>query len=222
MKSPEQTQGEVVGYARVSTEDQDLKMQITALEKSGIPRNMIFSEKVSGAARRLPERERALKMATRPGWVLRVWKLDRLGRSMRDVVNIAYDLADAGASVQTMDGIDTGRPIVGPLILNVLAAVAEFERAMIAERTKAGMAARKAAGQKFGAKKKINAKLRATIRKQLREKDPATGKLRYTITEIAEMHDMVASTIQNDPALRGLRTQWGISRRGRPPGKKRN
>lgn len=47
-----------------------------------------------------------------------------------------------------------------------------------------------------------------------------TGKLRYTITEIAELHGMVASTIQNDPALRGLRTQWGISRRGRPPGKR--
>jgi len=222
VKSPEQTQGEVVGYARVSTEDQDLKMQITALEKSGIPRNMIFSEKVSGAARRLPERERALKMATRPGWVLRVWKLDRLGRSMRDVVNIAHEMDEAGARIQTLDGIDTGNPLVGRLMLHILAAAAEFERALIAERTKAGMAARKAAGAKFGAKKKINAKLRTTIRKQLREKDPATGKLRYTITEIAELHGMVASTIQNDPALRGLRTQWGISRRGRPPTKKRN
>ena len=69
-------------------------------------------------------------------------------------------------------------------------------------------------------RKKLTDAMLATIRKQLREENPTTGKLRYTVKEIAKMNGISASTINTDPALRGLRTQWGISRRGRPPGKR--
>ena len=208
--------GEVVGYARVSTDDQDLTMQIQALVSSGIPRERIFAEKVSGAARRLPERAKALKMASRSGWTLRVWKLDRLGRSMRDVVTIADEIKRAGGYIQTMDGVDTRNPIVGALLLQMLAIVAEFERSMIAARTKAGMAARKAKGATFGAPRKIvGAKLR-DIKRELGARD-RSGRLLYTVEEIAARHEVSPSTINGHPDLRAYRTKLlGATRRGRP------
>lgn len=207
---------EVIGYARVSTDDQDLTMQIKALMGSGIPRDRIFAEKVSGAARRLPQRARAIKMACRPGWTLRVWKLDRLGRSMRDVVTIADEMKRAGAYIQTMDGVDTRNPIVGALLLQMLAIVAEFERGMIAQRTKAGMAARKEAGARFGAPRKIFGDRLKTIRAELRERDPATRKLRYTVEEVAQRNGVSPSTIWKHPALQAYRTRvLKKTRRGR-------
>lgn len=191
-------------------------MQIVALERSGIPRAFIFSEKVSGAARRLPERAKAVKMACRDGWTLRVWKLDRLGRSMRDVVTIADDMAAAGARIQTLDGIDTGNPLVGRLMLHILAAAAEFERAMIAERTKAGMAARKAQGATFGARRKITPLMLKTIRAELRARN-RDGDLVYTVAQIAERHGISPSTINLHPKLKAYRTKvLHSTRRGRP------
>lgn len=214
--------GEVVGYARVSTEDQDLQMQINALLKSGVPRHMIFSEKVSGAARKLPQRSLALKMVSRPGWVLRVWKLDRLGRSMRDVVNIAHDLEQVGAYIQTLDGVDTKNPLTGKLLLQLLAVVAEFERMMIASRTKAGMALRKEQGQTFGANRKITAAIRRQIRQDLRAKDKATGKLRYSLPQIAERAGISVGTINNDDEFNGYRTRHlKATLRGRPKRKEK-
>lgn len=210
-------EGEVVGYARVSTEDQDLGMQITALERSGIPRSMIFSEKVSGAARKLPQRALALKMVSRPGWTLCVWKLDRLGRSMRDVVNIAHELEKAGAYIKTLDGVDTRNPFTGKVLLQLLAVVAEFERTMIAARTKAGMAARKEAGATFGAKPKITPALRRQIRQDMRAKDRATGKLKYSLPEIAARAGISAGTINNDKEFNSYRTRvLRATKRGRP------
>lgn len=208
--------GEVVGYARVSTEDQDLKAQIVDLENSGVPRHMIFSEKVSGAARKLPQRALALKMVARPGWTLRVTKLDRLGRSMRDVVNIAHEIEEAGAFIHTLDGVNTRDPITGRLLLQMLAVVAEFERMMIASRTKRGMAQRKADGATFGAKKKITAKLRLQIRKDLRAKD-REGRLLYSLPEVARRAGISAGTINNDAEFASYRTRvLKVTKRGRP------
>lgn len=214
--------GEVVGYARVSTEDQDLQMQIDALLKSGIPREMIFSEKVSGAARKLPQRALALKMVSRPGWVLRVWKLDRLGRSMRDVVNIAHELEQVGAYIQTLDGVDTKNPLTGKVLLQLLAVVAEFERSMIAARTKAGMALRKEQGATFGAKRKITPAVRRQIRQDMRTKDRVTGKLKFSLQQIAERAGISVGTINNDKEFNAYRTRvLRRTRRGRDASKKR-
>lgn len=209
--------GEVVGYARVSTDDQDLTMQVKALQASGIPRDMIFAEKVSGAARRLPERDRAVKMVARKGWTLRVWKLDRLGRSVHDVLGIARTLKDSGAYLQTMDGVDTRNELLGPLLLGMLALVAEFERNMIAARTKAGMAARKAAGAVFGAKRKIDARMLASIKREMRERDPENkARLRYTVAQIAEHHGISVNTMHLHSELRAYRSKMGKTLRGRP------
>jgi len=208
--------GEVVGYARVSTEDQDLKAQIEDLKRSGVPPHMIFSEKVSGAARRLPQRALALKMVARPGWTLRVTKLDRLGRSMRDVVNIAHEIEQAGAYIETLDGVDTRNPITGKVLLQLLAVVAEFERMMIASRTKRGMAQRKAEGATFGAVRKITPALREKLRKDLRAKG-AGGKPLYSLQEVARRAGISVGTINNDDEFNSFRSRhMKKTLRGRP------
>jgi DNA invertase Pin-like site-specific DNA recombinase len=136
-----------IGYARVSTEDQKLHLQRDALEAAGC--ELIFDEKLSGASARLPAREQLLDYA-RPGDVAVVWKLDRLGRSLRDLVEVVVRLRDRGVGLCSLhEAIDTATA-AGKLTFHLFAALAEFEADLARERTCAGLAAARARGASLG------------------------------------------------------------------------
>ena len=158
------------GYARVSTDDQELRMQIDALEAYGV--DGIFKEKASGGTM---EREALNWMmddiSLRRGDTIVVYKLDRLGRSVKGLIEAIEHIQDRGARLVSLnDHIDTGTAN-GRLLFNVIAAVAQWEREMISERTKAGMAAAKRAGQTFGRKHMIKGNKKRL--KKARELDKA-------------------------------------------------
>jgi DNA invertase Pin-like site-specific DNA recombinase len=139
--------GQLIGYARVSAADQNPQLQLDALEAAGCDKVLV--EKASGALRERPELVRALEYA-RPGDILVVWKLDRLGRSLIHLVETVNGLADRGVGFRSLkETIDTTTP-TGKLIFHIFAALAEFEREMIRERAAAGRAAAKARGETGG------------------------------------------------------------------------
>lgn len=137
----------LIGYARVSTDDQNTALQIDALKKAGCKK--IFEEKASGAKADRPELARALAMA-RDGDVLVVWKLDRLGRSLSHLITTIRQLAEQGVGfrsiTENLDTVSSG----GKLVFHIFGALAEFERDLIRERTIAGLAAAKAEGRSGG------------------------------------------------------------------------
>jgi len=136
-----------IGYARVSTRDQEAHLQTDAMTEAGCER--IFEEKASGAQRDRPELHRAIEYL-RPGDVLIVWKLDRLARSLRQLIETVEDLQERGIGfISLTEGIDTTSP-GGKLVFHIFGALAEFEREMIRERTKAGLKAAKGRGRKLG------------------------------------------------------------------------
>lgn len=142
--------GRLIGYARVSTEDQDLSMQISALRRAGVHDDNIWSEKVSGVKARRPERDKAV-MDAREGDVFIVYKLDRLGRSFRELLEMTDSMEERGIGFRSLtEGFDTTKP-AGKLLFHMLGALAEFERGLIAERTRDGMAEAKAQGRQVGA-----------------------------------------------------------------------
>lgn len=148
--------GITFGYARVSTEDQDLTLQVAALTKHGIPLNHIFSEHASGKTMERKELRTVVKVM-RAGDTLVVWKLDRLGRTLTGVLEMIEQLNKSGISLISLtESFDTTTPM-GKAFLQIALVFAELERNMISERTKSGMAARKAADPdvKWGAKKAI-------------------------------------------------------------------
>lgn len=142
----------LIGYARVSTEEQNLEMQISALVREGVPRQHTAVEKVSAASAKRPELDAILE-GLRPGDVLVVWKFDRIARSLRDLLDKVAQIEAAGAQFRSItERIDTTTP-AGRLLFHVLGALGEFERDLIVERTKAGVKAAKARGVQFGATK---------------------------------------------------------------------
>ena len=142
--------GRRLGYARVSTDDQDLSLQIDALEKHGIAKSLIFMDKLSGARCDRPGLAKCLD-ALQCGDVLVVWRLDRLGRSMRHLITLVEDLRGRGVGFRSLNegAIDTTNAS-GELIFNIFSALAQFERRLIQERTKAGLAAARARGRQGG------------------------------------------------------------------------
>ena len=144
-----------MGYARVSTGDQDLRMQRDALIAAGVDPMDIFEEKVSGASMAKRREFQAMMKDCREGDIVYVWKLDRLARNAMDLYQTAKAIEDKGATlvVLTMPGMDTGTP-VGKAMFGMLAVFAEFERAIAHERTMAGLAAARAAGRAGGRKSK--------------------------------------------------------------------
>jgi DNA invertase Pin-like site-specific DNA recombinase len=146
----EPTVGAALGYARVSTAEQHLDLQVDALTAAGCYR--IFTDKASGAADALaarPELDRILDQL-RPGDTLVVWKLDRLGRSLRHLVDTITVLADRGVGFRSLqEQVDT-TTAGGKLVFHIFAALAEFERDLIRERTRAGLAAARARGRRGG------------------------------------------------------------------------
>jgi DNA invertase Pin-like site-specific DNA recombinase len=145
----------IIGYARVSTSDQDTALQIDALNKSGCEK--VYQEKISGASKERPELTKCLD-ALRAGDTLTVWRLDRLGRSLKELVSIIAELEQKQVGFKSLtESIDTTTP-TGKLQFHVFAALAEFERALIQERTKAGLAAARARGRKGGRPIKLSSK----------------------------------------------------------------
>jgi len=152
-KQPEAVDGEphLIGYARVSTADQNPQMQIDALIKAGVDPRDIYWEKASGASAKRREFAAMMKDA-REGDIVVVWKLDRLGRSLRQIIDTISELDRKGAKIRSLtQPIDTSTPW-GRLILHVLAAVAEVERELGRERTIAGLRSAEAQGRKGGRK----------------------------------------------------------------------
>lgn len=139
----------IVGYARVSTQDQDPALQLDALAGAGC--EQVFHEKATGATRERPELIACLR-ALRQDDTLVVWKLDRLARSLKDLVAIIDDLQARGVGFRSVtEAIDT-TSTGGRLVFNIFGALAEFEHSLIRERTIAGLAAARARGRKGGRK----------------------------------------------------------------------
>jgi len=140
----------LVGYARVSTQAQDLALQIDALLKFGVARDLSFADKASGAKHQRPGLDACLDQL-QAGDVLLVWRLDRLGRSVRHLVTLIDQLREKHIGFRSVcDGaIDTTRPS-GELIFHVFSALAQFERRVIQERTNAGLAVARTPGRKGG------------------------------------------------------------------------
>ncbi len=139
-----------VGYARVSTDDQDLSLQIDALIKFGINRSSIFTDKMSGAREERPGLKACFESLT-TGDTLVVWRLDRLGRSMRHLITLIEELRDKKIGFKSIhDGAIDTTSASGELIFMIFSALAQFERRLIQERTKAGLAVARARGKSGG------------------------------------------------------------------------
>jgi DNA invertase Pin-like site-specific DNA recombinase len=145
----------LIGYSRVSTDDQNLDLQRAALTGAGCTR--IYEEKLSGASRNRPQLGRLLDHV-RSGDVVVVHRLDRLARSTRDLLDIAESIKEAEAGLRSLSEpwADTTSP-AGRMVLTVFAGIAEFERALIQQRTGAGRAAARARGVRFGRPPKLTA-----------------------------------------------------------------
>ncbi|WBX97998.1 recombinase family protein [Chryseobacterium gambrini] len=136
-----------IGYARVSTKDQNLDLQVAALEKAGCEK--IYQEKISGATKYRPELDKMIEQF-REGDELYVWRLDRLGRSLKHIIDMVLSLNEKGIIIKGLvDGVDTST-INGRLFLNLMASLAEYERELIRERTNAGLQSARARGRTGG------------------------------------------------------------------------
>jgi DNA invertase Pin-like site-specific DNA recombinase len=139
-----------IGYARVSTAEQNLDMQIEAMVRYGVPRNMIFTDKLSGAKSHRPGFTRALKTAQHAGTELVVWKLDRLGRTVMGIIETMQLLERRGVTLFSLtERMDLTTPF-GKAMLGFLAVFAELERNLIRERTMAGLKRAKERGDPHG------------------------------------------------------------------------
>lgn len=142
-----------IGYARISTKEQNLDLQIDALEKDGCGR--IYTEIMSGTKSERPKLQELVNNL-RPGDVIVVWKLDRLGRSLKHLVELVNQFLQQDVGLRSLnDHIDTTTP-QGRLIFNIFASLAEFERDLIQERTTAGLAAARARGRLGGKPKGLS------------------------------------------------------------------
>jgi len=142
----------LIGYARVSTQDQEVAAQIAALKASGC--ELIFQDKASGGRWDRPELHRLLGQLRR-GDVLVVWKLDRLSRSLKDVLALMEKVAQAGAGFRSLtEAVDTTSP-GGRMMMQIVGTFAEFERAMLRERTRHGLEAARQRGRIGGRRPKL-------------------------------------------------------------------
>ena len=174
-----------IGYARVSTDDQHLDLQRDALQQAGC--SVIYEDAASGKSAARPELEQCRK-ALRAGDTLVVWRLDRLGRSLHDLVQIVAELEQRGVHFESLtEKIETGSAS-GKLQFHVFAALAEFERGLIRERTQAGLAAARARGRAGGRKPKLDDKQVREIRRLMT--DPT-----IPVSQIAKSYKVSRTTI---------------------------
>lgn len=187
----------IIGYARVSTSDQSLDLQVDALEEARCEK--IFTEKASGAKRERPELDRMLS-ELRSGDVLVVWKLDRIGRSLKHLVELVVTLRERGIGFKSLqDPIDTSTA-QGRLVFNIFASLAEFEREMIRERTLAGLGSARARGRVGGRPKGLSAEAERTA--IAAEALYRSGE--FSTTEMCEKLDVSRSTFYKYLRSRGV------------------
>jgi DNA invertase Pin-like site-specific DNA recombinase len=174
------------GYARVSTDDQNPAMQLAALKKVGC-KTPVFKDELTGAHVNRPALARCLKIL-RPGDTLIVWKLDRLGRSLRDLITMLDDFKKQGIKFKSLtEAIDTETP-TGRAMWQMIGVLAELERSLITERTRAGVKAAQRRGVKFGRKPKLTPDRLALARKLIDHDDK-------TPTEAAKIMGVSRSTV---------------------------
>lgn len=174
-----------IGYARVSTQEQDLVLQLDALVKEGCEK--IFQEKASGAQRDRPKLKAALAYM-RKGDTLVVWKIDRLARSMKQLIETIESFQDRGIGLKSLqDPIDTSSPS-GKLVFHIFAALAEFERGVIRERTTAGLRAARERGRVGGRPPSLSAKDLQAAKAMLKDSDIA-------VAAVARRLNVAASTL---------------------------
>jgi DNA invertase Pin-like site-specific DNA recombinase len=146
--------GKKIGYARVSTGGQDLNLQVRELKATGC--KQVFTDRVSGSKNERPGLDACLKILRKEDTLV-VWRLDRLGRSMQHLVNVVADLKGRGVGFKSLrDGAIDTTTASGELVFNIFAALAQFERELIRERTMAGLSAARARG-KLGGRKPVSA-----------------------------------------------------------------
>jgi len=176
-----------VGYARVSTGDQNLDLQRDALMAAGCDEGKIFTDRLSGGRDDRPGLAQALEYV-REGDTLVVWRLDRLGRSLSHLIETTTGLEQRGIGFKSLqEGIDTTTS-GGKLVFHIFGALAEFERSLIRERTNAGLKAARARGRNGGRPKKLDARKLAVAESLL--KDP-----KLTVKEVAEQVGIARSTL---------------------------
>ena len=186
-----------IGYARVSTKDQDLSLQIDALEEAGCSK--IYQEQITGASKYRPELQKMLEQL-REGDVIFIWKLDRLARSLKDLIGLVKEIQDKGAGLNSLhDHIDTTTPH-GKFTFHLFAALAEFERDIIGERTNPVLAAARARGRKGGRPRGLSKKAQHTA--IIAERLYQEGEL--TINEICEQLSISKMTLYNYLRYRGV------------------
>ena len=159
----------VYGYMRISTGDQTGDLQLDALVAAGISEGNIYSDTITGSTRisRRPEFEK-LRERLRQGDILVVWKMDRLGRSILDLIDTVFDLLERGVTVRSItDAVDSSTPM-GRALIELLASVAELERENIRERVRAGMRAARQRGTHCGRPRMANRETAEVIREHLR------------------------------------------------------
>jgi DNA invertase Pin-like site-specific DNA recombinase len=174
-----------IGYARVSTDEQNLALQTDALAKAGCAK--IFQDQISGIKTKRPGFDEALSYL-RPGDVLVVWRLDRLGRSLKSLIETINWLEEKGVGFQSLqESIDTTTS-GGKLIFHIFGALAEFERNLIRERTRAGLAAARARGRNGGRPKSLDKKKQEWLYRLYDEKQ-------HSIQELCELVGVSKSTL---------------------------
>jgi DNA invertase Pin-like site-specific DNA recombinase len=189
----------LIGYARVSTQDQDTTGQITALEQSGCER--IFQEKASGGRWDRPELHRLLDQLRKDDVVV-VWKLDRLSRSLKDVLTLMESIAKAGAGFRSLtEAIDT-TSAGGRMMMQMIGTFAEFERAMLRERTQNGLDAARQQGRVGGRRHKLK-------KNQQEEIVELVTSGQKTAADAARLFDVHPSTVSRilerlNPVLRSV------------------
>ena len=177
----------LIGYARVSTDDQNLNLQMDALQQAGCEK--IYSDRISGAKALRPGLSLALEVA-RTGDVLMVWRLDRLGRSLKDLIEIMTTLDERGIGLQSLQESISTTNNSGRLIFHLFGALAEFERNLIRERTTAGLVAARARGHRGGRPKALDPAKRLLAVRLYTEGQ-------HTIIEICKLMGISKPTLYN-------------------------
>jgi DNA invertase Pin-like site-specific DNA recombinase len=181
-----------IGYGRVSTRDQHPEAQRDALRASGC--DEVFVDTASGRLARRAELDKALLSANRSGDQLVVTKLDRLGRSLEHLIELAKLLEGRGVDLVVLDqGIDTSTA-VGKMFFHILGAIAEFEHALMSERTMDGLAAARARGRTGGQKPKLGAR-QVRLGREMYDETGEDGKRTHTVAQIAAEFGVSRPTI---------------------------
>lgn len=187
--------GRTIGYARVSTEEQDVGLQLDALHQAGCPDGQIFLDVASGTSTTRPGLEACLR-ALAPGDTLIVWRLDRLGRSMLHLVTVIAELGQRQVGFRSLcDGALDTTTATGELVFHSFSALAQFERRLIQERTRAGLAAARARG-KHGGRRPLRADA-----PQVRMAQVLSTDRRVTVSEICRSLRISRATFYRYVAL---------------------